>query len=276
MGLQPTAGCIRRESITVAPASEMGSVTTPQTDAADLTVATYNIHSGIGVDKQYDLTRVIRVIGELDADIVGLQEVATMVDAETVELIAVANGYTAVEGPNIVSHRGRYGNLLLSRWPIAEFRLLDLSVASHEPRGAIEARVQIGESQLRIIVTHLGLRRAERRQQLTRLREAIAGDDTPGAILGDFNAPTRFELWRAGFGGHRGFGFAPRSFPANVPLLALDRIWTRPESILRSVRAHRTPLSRIASDHLPVIADLSLPGDIPGGDPRSLLNRKVT
>lgn len=247
------------------PAGETEAAATPRADPVDLTVATYNIHSAIGVDKQYDLRRVIRVIGELDADIVGLQEVATTIDAETVERIADVNGYTTtVEGLNIVRQQGRYGNLLLSRWPVAHFRLLDLSVGSHEPRSAIDAHVHVGECRLRVIVTHLGLRRAERRQQLTRLREAIAADDTPSAILGDLNAPTRFELWRAGLDGHR--GLAPRSFPTNIPLLALDRIWARPESLLRSVRAHRTPLSRIASDHLPVVADLSLAGRIPGDE----------
>ena len=223
---------------------------------SDIRVATYNIHGGIGLDRRHDLPRIIRVIDELHADIIGLQEVAGTPDADAMELIAHECGYWAVAGPNIVEHRGHFGNLLLSRWPIREHRLLDISVASREPRGAIDAR---GAQHLQVIVTHLGLRRGERRKQLARLNNAVSSDDTPAVILGDFNTPTRRELHRAGLGGGWAPRLAPRSFPANLPLLALDRIWVRPDALLHSVRAHRSRLSRVASDHLPVVASLCLP-----------------
>lgn len=219
-----------------------------------LRVATYNIHGAVGLDRRHDLDRVMDVINELEADIVGLQEVAVTEDADSVELIAEASGYAVVAGPNIVSPGCRFGNLLLSRWPVAEFRLLDLSIPSREPRGAIDARIEVRATTLQIVVTHLGLRRVERRRQLGMLRDAVNVDSRPSVILGDLNAPTRRELRRAGLDGRR--ALAPRSFPANAPIFALDRIWAYPDSMLRSVHAHRSRLSRVASDHLPVVADL--------------------
>ena len=228
-------------------------------DSASIRVATYNIHGAIGLDRRHDLSRVIDVIGELQADIVGLQEVAVTEDADAVELIAEACGYVAVAGPNIVRHRCRFGNLLLSRWPITDFRLLDLSVARREPRGAIDARIEIRDESFQIVVTHLGLRRSERRRQLEMLRDAVAEQNLPSVILGDFNAPSRRELRHAGLDGRRTLSLAPRSFPANAPILALDRIWAWPDSLLQAVRAHRSPRSRVASDHLPVIGELAMP-----------------
>lgn len=223
-----------------------------------LRVATYNIHSAVGLDRRHDLARIIRVINELEADIVGLQEVAGSPDADAMQLIADACGYSAVAGPNIVRHRSRFGNLLLSRPPVLDYRLLDLSVGAREPRGAIEARIEVPDGPLRVMVTHLGLRRGERRMQLARLRAVVSADEIPSVVLGDFNAPTRRELQRAGFGGRQALGLAPRSFPSNVPVLALDRIWTRPDALISSVIAHRSPLARLASDHLPVVATLSV------------------
>jgi endonuclease/exonuclease/phosphatase family metal-dependent hydrolase len=226
---------------------------------SEIVVATYNIHGGVGTDGRHDLPRIIRVIGELGADIVGLQEVAGAPDADTFALLARECGYFAVAGPNITRERCPFGNLLLSRWPLDEYRLLDISVSPFEPRGAIDALPALDQGRLRVIVTHLGLRRSERRQQLSQLREALEDDPVPVVILGDFNAPTRRELVKAGLGGHPRFRLAPRSFPSNVPLVALDRVWARPDSLLRKTRAHRSELSRVASDHLPIIASLSIP-----------------
>ena len=74
--------------------------------------------------------------------------------------------------------------------------------------------------------------------------------------MGDFNewrprAKTIADLDAA-------LGSAPlvRSFPARFPLLTLDRIWVRPRRALIDVRAQRSPLARVASDHLPVLARL--------------------
>jgi endonuclease/exonuclease/phosphatase family metal-dependent hydrolase len=56
------------------------------------------------------------------------------------------------------------------------------------------------------------------------------------------------------------FGAGPSvlSFPSRRPLLALDRIFGWPEGLISNVAVHDTPLARIASDHLPLTATVSL------------------
>ena len=50
----------------------------------------------------------------------------------------------------------------------------------------------------------------------------------------------------------------PASFPTRMPVLSLDRILGWPNGLVHSVEAHDTPLSRVASDHLPLKALLRL------------------
>jgi endonuclease/exonuclease/phosphatase family metal-dependent hydrolase len=52
---------------------------------------------------------------------------------------------------------------------------------------------------------------------------------------------------------------APATFPARLPLLALDRIWVKPRAMLLSIQRHDTALARLASDHLPVVAHIAAP-----------------
>src|SRR5262249_62175060 len=133
-------------------------------------------------------------------------------------------------------------------------RLRELAVAGREPRGAIDAELEVDGIRCRVVVTHLGLRLRERRVQLNSLLAAI--DAVPDArltvILGDLNEwlrPLRLRLGRAGFG-----GCPVRSFPTSWPLLALDQVLVRPASAVGETHAHASPLARTASDHLPVRA----------------------
>jgi endonuclease/exonuclease/phosphatase family metal-dependent hydrolase len=148
---------------------------------------------------------------------------------------------------------GPFGNVLLTSGRVLDSRFLDLSVPGCEPRGAIDADLSIEGRTVRVIVTHLGLRAAERRYQVRRILEALSKGQTRFIILlGDINEwvlrsrPLRWLYARFGTPP------APRTFPSWLPLFALDRIWVLPRPVLVGVRAHATPLTRIASDHLPV------------------------
>ncbi|HLJ65202.1 MAG TPA: endonuclease/exonuclease/phosphatase family protein [Stellaceae bacterium] len=226
-----------------------------------LVVASYNIHSGVGVDRRYEPARIIAVLKELDADIVGLQEVDARhrrhFTLDQWSYFAEATGLQAIPGPNISDHRGRFGNAILTRLPIRSFRHIDLSVADYEPRGAIEAVLCAGKRDLRVVVTHLGLHAGERRQQITRLLEALdhhAGAPEAMIVIGDLNE------WRGRRGGiemlerRLGRAPAPRSFPAFMPILPLDRVYAGGGLALRGLRVHRSTLARVASDHLPLRA----------------------
>lgn len=233
-----------------------------QDPASGLVAVTYNVHSSIGRDRACRPDRIVAVLREIGADIIALQEVAHCAGAgdagDQFELFRDTLGMHGVPGLNLLYGRRRFGNVLLSRWPLHSIRRLDLSVHGREPRGAIDAEIAVGGERMRVIVTHLGLGRGERRRQVERLAGALEdGRDHPTLVMGDFNI----------FGGERRLlrqlgapvarRHCPASFPARMPLLGLDRIWARPGAMIQDLRAHRSPLAAIASDHLPVVARLA-------------------
>lgn len=219
-------------------------------------VATYNVHSCVGNDRRYDPKRIADVILETGAEIVGLQEVAARPDLHQVtdqfRYLAEATGMTAMAGPNIIMRESRFGNVLLTRWPVLDVQRVDLSVAPYEPRGAVVADLSITKRRVRVINTHLGLRVWERARQHATLGNLMADrGDAPTVIMGDFNSwwPDLSALKH--LGPRLARRHSPASFPAHLPFLALDRIWAMPGAFLGRVRAHKTPLARQASDHLP-------------------------
>lgn len=236
-----------------------------------LSLASYNIHRCFGTDGRYAPERTAEVIDALDADIVGLQEVdmRLLVDGRAqLDFLAATLSFDAVAGPNIKGRRGKFGNALLTRWPVRAVYRSDLSVRHYEPRGAIVTELDVDGQPLRVVVTHLGLNAAERRLQVRHLLGALdeVSQGIPTIIMGDFNEwrPTRGALRAI----DRRFGISlmPRTFPSRLPLLPLDRIWAWPGAGLKRLSVYATPLSRITSDHLPLRAEVEWEAkDLPGG-----------
>jgi endonuclease/exonuclease/phosphatase family metal-dependent hydrolase len=242
------------------------SVPVPE-EPTSIRVCTYNIHTCIGVDRRRDPDRIAAVLREIDADIVCLQEVdarpSTGRLADQWAYLAAAVGCRVILGAGIDDHRRRFGNAILTRLPVRSAHSLDLTVAYYEPRGAIDAELLVGERALRVIATHFGLRAAERRLQANRLMAALGESATanrrkPDAVLlmGDLNE------WRGRTGAIRLFdrrlgpSAAERTFPSWLPVLALDRIYADGPAMLRDVSVYRSPLARLASDHLPLVGSL--------------------
>ena len=228
---------------------------------SDFRVATYNVHRCIGLDRKRDAGRIASVIREVDPDVIGLQEVDNRSDGTSesaqMDFLAGETGYEAVPGPTIKRANGNYGNVLLTRWPVIEKREIDLCFSCREPRGAIEALLLVHDEEVRVIVTHLGLTFSERWFQIARLADIIKEKSAPHfVLLGDIN-----EWFSAGRGLkllHRLLGKQPvtRSYPSWRPFLALDKIWVKPNEALKRIWVHKTRLSRVASDHLPVVAEI--------------------
>jgi endonuclease/exonuclease/phosphatase family metal-dependent hydrolase len=225
---------------------------------ASLRLVSYNIHGGVGRDRRFNEARILEVLREVEADVIALQEVeSTRHGVDMLKWLAAELGCHHVAGATVVGDDKHYGNGLLARCPIHESRLLDLSWGRSEPRGAISADVECQGHHLHIVATHLGLRPAERREQVTRLINLFRQrPNDNGVLLGDLN---EWFLWGRPLRRlHRFFQHTPSppTFPARMPLLSLDRIWTHPRSMLASLTVHKSPTARIASDHLPLIARL--------------------
>jgi endonuclease/exonuclease/phosphatase family metal-dependent hydrolase len=228
-----------------------------------LRVASYNIHACVGGDGQRDPARVAAVLREIDADIIGLQEVDAR-EGEThasqqMEYLASTLGHHAIAGPTLLRHDGHYGNALLTRRPVLDVRHLDLTVYRREPRAALDVDLNFDGVAVRVVVTHLGLLPGERRTQVRRLLDQLGESRADVVVVcGDINEwfaigrPLRWLHARLG----RTTGVA--TFPAAFPVFALDRIWVNPRGALTTLAAHTSPSARVASDHLPVTAEISV------------------
>jgi endonuclease/exonuclease/phosphatase family metal-dependent hydrolase len=234
-------------------------------DPGRIAIGSYNVHSCVGPDRRCDPARVASVLKELACDIYALQEVDNEPDEEDdskqLEYLARTLGMAAVPGLRIVRHSGQYGNAIITRFPILSVHRHDLSYPWFEPRGALDVQLDVGGRAIRVIATHLGLSRAERRAQWRQLLLAVATapPTLPMIVVGDMNEwfPWSMTLRDA----HKILGWpanAPAEFPAFAPFLALTRIWVRPVSALASISVHRTSAARRASDHLPLRAIIEL------------------
>lgn len=223
-----------------------------------IVVATWNIHGGVGIDGRRDPKRIADVLAEMDADVVALQEFAAPRGALEDFRAALESqlAMRAYVGVTFRTQRREFGNAVLCRWPIRDAACIDLSFAAREPRNALELTLDVDSMPLRVIATHLGLGAAERRAQAARLASRLAGNGTPTVLLGDFNEP-RLQGTLAALRPRVEFAATPATFPSLCPLLRLDRIFPTPP-LRASLRVRRDRCSRVASDHLPLLADVDI------------------
>ncbi len=241
----------------------MAAALNRQDSPTHLRIASYNIHSSVGMDRRRKPSRIAEVIKELDCDIIALQEVDNQpgddVESMQLEYFSKVLHMSAIPGLRMIRKTGEYGNALLTRFPILEVRRHELSYPLCEPRGALDVHFEVYGRTVRVIAAHLGLRRSERRFQWDEiLKEVDEESEVPTFVLGDMNEWYRgAQTLKAA---HRLFGEppSPPAFPSFFPILSLTRIWVRPSDSIAEMRVHRTELSRVASDHLPLTATIDL------------------
>lgn len=261
-------------------------------------VATYNIHKCVGMDRRRSVERIARVIDEMDADVVALQEVVIEKSVtplsraspghprrfikskseqslsplpetalDQAERLSELTGYSVVVGAAIDKPGDVYGNVVLTRLQIVGYENFDISTHRREPRACLRVDISLpGGLALHLYNTHFGTSYPERVQQSRRLVETgiLAGShpEHPQILVGDFND------WFPGaptrlLGDH--FHDVTRrlmpTYPAVAPLVRLDRIFVNHHVRVRRVEAHASRLALIASDHAPIVAalDLTLP-----------------
>jgi len=230
----------------------------------ELVVASYNIHKCVGVDGKFDPARIASVIGELEADVVAIQEADKrfgrrygLLDLKALEK---ATGLTHIPTSEGADGHGWHGNaLFLRKGEVRDMRRLALPSA--EPRGALVVDIELPSGPLRLVAAHLGLLRRSRRWQVRSILDAVEqGPRMPVLLVGDLNE------WRPGrksslqelkpvFGplAHKHF-----SFPSYFPFMALDRVIGSP-GLVTAMEVHDSTLARVASDHLPLKATIDIP-----------------
>ena len=234
-------------------------------------ILTYNIHSCIGTDRVLDPARIADVIASAGADIIALQEV----DVGRSRTKAIDQAHAIAELLEMRSHfhaaltiaEERYGDAILTALPGRLVKGEGLP-STGEARGALWVEVDIGERKINVINTHLGLGGRERvRQVAALLGPDWLGNDachrSPTILCGDFNAIPPSGAYRMLARSWRNVQTQARpragaTFPSRLPLLRLDHIFISPNIGVEKVRVLRDPVSRIASDHLPLVAELRI------------------
>ncbi len=250
-----------------------------------LRLLTYNIHKAIGVDRRFAPERIAEIIEHHDADVVLLQEVdraaprSDHLDLASWFARKLNYDFRAV-GMNVFLKKGKYGNATLSRFPIGPQRNIDLTVAWRKRRGAQHTRICIptphAQVTLDVFNVHLGLAERVRLAQSQRMLASadmrrlhladaciVAGDmnDWRNVLKKRVFAPAGFHCATQRNGGR----WSIRTFPSFAPAGGLDKVFYRGPLKLLHVERSRLRLARVASDHLPVIADfeLHLPRPVP-------------
>ena len=247
-----------------------------------ITLVSYNMHKAVGLDGRRDPHRVLKVLQEIDADVVALQEADKRIGGRgsTVphELIDSHGMYNPVHFG--VRHKrplekarkhaerllkvntrniGWHGNAILVKRHIGVLDCAVLDLPTFEPRGAVMAELLIGDRPLRVVGMHLDLSGLWRRRQMRAILDAIADRPQlmPTVLMGDTNE------WRTFAGCLKDlepeFHIVPTgpSFHARRPVAALDRIIVHRDLNIEAAGVHMSHNARRASDHLPIWARLS-------------------
>lgn len=240
---------------------------------------TYNVHRCVGMDRKLDLERIVGVIAELDPDIVCLQELdvgrARTGGVDQARMIADRLSMSVRFHPAMTVEAEEYGDAILTRFPERLVRAGALptvrGIPGLEPRGAIWIRLDVGGAGLNVLTTHLGLVPREQRLQAAALvgRDWLGHPDCSGPTLlaGDFNATSITRPYQTLTRNHadcqRALGLRPtiKTFPSGFPAIRIDHVFVSPEIEVTGVQAPFSPLSRMASDHLPLIVDFEIRSD---------------
>jgi endonuclease/exonuclease/phosphatase family metal-dependent hydrolase len=235
--------------------------------ARTLRVATYNIHRGRGLDGRTRIERIAAVLATIDADIVALQEVvgASLLKPGQAAELGAALGMGWVMAPTKLVRTATFGNVVLSRFPVRHHQQYDLTWKTCEPRNCQRVDVAIDEFTLHLYNVHLGTSLMERRHQAAKLATLVHDRriPSPKIVLGDFNEWARGlaadvigeRLQSVDISKHLS---RRRTYPGFFPILHLDHIYFEGAVDVVRVSLPRDRMALMASDHLPLVADLRI------------------
>ena len=239
-----------------------------------LRIATYNIHKGVqglGPAKRLEIHNLVHAVEQFDADLVCLQEVRShhrklarhfpgWPEQGQADYL-LPEGYEAVYRTNALTRHGEHGNALLSRWPVVSTGHEDVSDHRFEQRGLLHVVVQVEGKVVHVIVVHLGLLAASRDRQIQRMGHYLAREvpaDERLVVAGDFNDwGDRLHQPMADLDLRTFEGIRLATFPSRLPVLHLDRIYTRGLKPLHAQVPRGRTWARM-SDQLPLLEDFAL------------------
>jgi endonuclease/exonuclease/phosphatase family metal-dependent hydrolase len=232
-----------------------------------LRVATYNIHRCRGLDGRTNPARIASVIRAINPDVIALQEVIGAGPNSTghAEELGALLGMGWVMAPTRHLRGSLFGNVVLSRHPILHHTHYDLSWKTCEPRCCQRVEVALGDDTLHLYNVHLGTAILERRYQAGRLGSIVQDRrvGVPKLVLGDFNEwmrglATQMLSERLESIDLRTHLRRRRTYPGVFPVLHLDHIYYEGTVEVVALELPRTRLSLMASDHLPLVAELTI------------------
>jgi endonuclease/exonuclease/phosphatase family metal-dependent hydrolase len=242
----------------------------------DFRLLTYNVHGCRGTDRDVSPTRIAEVIEATGADVVALQELdfhrRRSGYEDQADVIAAQLSMDFHFHPAWQLEEEQLGDAVLSRLPMRLMHAGALPSQSRwkrERRGAVWVRVEHNGRPIHLVNTHLGLNRRDRLAQT----EALFGPEwlshtrcgPPLILCGDFNARPGSPVHRRVLQQLRDVQPDPprrrtrRTFPTHYPLASLDHVFLSAEFEVLRVEVVRTPLTRVASDHYPLLVELRLP-----------------
>lgn len=226
-------------------------------------VASYNIRKAIASDRRRRPERIIEILGEIGADIVLLQEADRRFgrrhSAIPLHMLSEHSAYRPIPYDMRPGSIGWHGNAVLIGPDVEIIRHMPLHLPSLEPRGAVLADVRVAGQSLRLVGMHLDLSGLWRRKQAHAILSELAHQPAPLPTLlaGDLNE------WRSGgclrdfCQHHRQVTLGP-TFHARQPVGRLDRMFVSPGIEILESGVHQSPLTRNASDHLPIWARIRI------------------
>ncbi len=245
-----------------------------------LRVVSYNIHRAIGVDRRFRLDRIAKILAHYEAEIVLLQEVDQRAPRSkgldlAWELASLLDYPHYAAGYNVALREGQYGNATLSRYPILRERNIDLTIGFRKPRGCQYTSIDAGspslsQTTLELFNLLLGLSAWERVRQVGRLAQAgefsVLDSEQACLVGGDFNdwrnmlTPIFTDIlgFECATDYKSGRRQAMRTYPSFSPQGSLDKIFCRGALRVNGTNVCRLKVAKVASDHLPVIADLEI------------------
>lgn len=240
----------------------------PHKSSVDLRIVTYNIHRCRGMDRRVMPSRIVEVLRQVDADVIALQEVigAGPTGAGQAEEIGAGLGMGWVMGSVRRLRNQLFGNVVLSRYPVTHHSQYDLSWRTCEPRACQRVDLEIDSGRtLHVYNVHLGTAVLERRYQAPRLASYVHDRRVAGTkiILGDFNEWMRGLATKTLSSLFDSIDIQAhlkrrRTYPGIFPVLHLDHIYYEGQVEVRSLTMPRSRLALLASDHLPLVADLRI------------------